>query len=40
MTNKYVTNKRIHMIIVGFKVASNEHKVLLIEMSYFTSEKN
>ena len=28
------------MIIVGFKVASNEHKVLLIKMIYFTSEKN
>jgi hypothetical protein len=32
--------KGIQMIIVGFKVASNEHKVLLIKMSYFTSEKN
>ena len=39
MTNKNVTNKRIQMIIVGFKIASNEHKVLLINMSYFTSEK-
>jgi hypothetical protein len=27
------------MIIVGFKIAFNEHKVLLINMSYFTSEK-